>query len=178
MKHADNPRFSQDENGQWWYRPIARGDRPFARIRASVQTCDHCGERFLWHARTRHSSSRSRGYYCGVACANRSLKPGERGLRRGSDSRNWQGGRRHTADGYVQVWAGDHPNRNKNNYVYEHRLVMERILGRPLAPGENVHHKNGIRDDNRPENLELWVKHQPPGQRSAEQKHCETCTCS
>lgn len=42
---------------------------------------------------------------------------------------------------------------------------MEEVLGRHLLPGENVHHKNGVRHDNRTENLELWVTTQPKGQR-------------
>jgi hypothetical protein len=63
-----------------------------------------------------------------------------------------------TPQGYRKIRDGGRPR-------FEHRIVMERLLGRPLDPSENVHHINGIRHDNRPANLELWVTPQPSGQR-------------
>lgn len=65
----------------------------------------------------------------------------------------------------MYVYYKAHQGADKGGRVYEHRLVYEQKLGRYLLSNETVHHKNGIRNDNRIENLELWVKVQPAGVR-------------
>lgn len=81
--------------------------------------------------------------------------------RKGKAGGHNKGGRIKDAFGYILLWIPGHPNakagRDKS-YVYEHRFVMSEHLGRPLTKDEFVHHKNGIKDDNRIENLEIMTK--------------------
>jgi hypothetical protein len=84
---------------------------------------------------------------------------------RGENHPSWTGGRIVNREGYVKVRSVGHPRADRHGYVWEHWLVIEAMLGRTLTSDENVHHLNGIRDDNRLENLELWTKSQPAGQR-------------
>ena len=68
--------------------------------------------------------------------------------------------------GYKTITRKGHPNQmDDRGRIREHVFIMSEHLGRPLRKGENVHHKNGDRLDNRIENLELWHVGQPPGQR-------------
>ena len=67
----------------------------------------------------------------------------------------WKGGKTIHSTGYIFIYIPTHPYAH-NGYVFEHRLVMEKHLGRYLKPEERVHHINKIKDDNRPENLKLF----------------------
>lgn len=103
-----------------------------------------------------------------ISCARRDyLKP-----RQAEHSLYWKGGRVKGKDGYILVWSPGHPYAHNNRYVLEHRLVMEKKLGRFLLPTEQVHHINGIRDDNKPENLLLLS----PGDHLTRTKICKNCS--
>lgn len=90
------------------------------------------------------------------------LKTQRTGPRSGPGHPEWKGGRLRDADGYWLVYCPAHPNARRcgrkgpGRYVAEHRLVMEKHLGRYLERHEVVHHKNNDNGDNRIENLEVF----------------------
>ena len=171
MKNSDNPRFVFGPNSRgkemWRYHtPSGRKDPAYVKV------CIHCSIEFLTVNRgTKYCSNTCVSIACDTGKAMREKD------QRGDKNHAWKGGRIVEGGGYVLVKSREHPNANNNGYVLEHRLVMEKKLGRYLLPHENVHHKDGVRDNNSPDNLELWVTKQPKGQRAAEHKHCPTCTC-
>ena len=114
------------------------------------KNCEVCGkEKYVYP----HKVSASGRMYCSLECRNKDSSF----MLRGADHPAWKGGR-FLLSGYVYIKTHDHPNRNSGNYMAEHRLVMEKHLGRYLTANEEVHHVNGIKTDNRLENLELVVK--------------------
>lgn len=109
--------------------------------------CDCGSERWVPITNLRTGNTKS----CG--CLRRELFA----ARTGSANPAWKGGSI-TAGGYRVLYIDGH-------LVHEHRVVMERHLGRRLLRHETVHHLNGDRLDNRIENLELWSSSHPKGQR-------------
>lgn len=106
----------------------------------------------------------------GSVCRSLGIQTASTGPRRGDRHFGWRGGVRIDKDGYVNVYCPEHPHARRNRTVLHHRLVMEEHLGRYLHPLEVVHHRNGQRDDNRIENLELFdrnsdhLRHELTGQ--------------
>jgi hypothetical protein len=96
-----------------------------------------------------------KGKFCSRKCADINHK----NVFRGIGNPAWKRGKYKSDRGYVYVYYFNHPFPTKQNYIYEHRLIMEKYLNRYLFPEEVVHHINGIKDDNRIENLELFSNH-------------------
>lgn len=126
-----------------------------------IYSCPVCGKDKVIFNNTKKQIDQRRG--CSQSCASkrsyaegRKPKFGNRLV--GKDCPWWKGGISKNPYGYILEMAKDHPNRNSGGYVLQHRLVMEKVLGRFLENFEEVHHKNGRREDNRPENLEVVFK--------------------
>ena len=126
-----------------------------------IKKCEFCKKEFKTYSCV-INRGRGRGKYCSKKCCDlaRKGKPTwNKGIKMpqisGQNNPHWKGGKTIHSEGYIYVNVQNHPFNHKN-YVYEHRLVMEQILGRYLKPKETIHHKNGVRNDNRPENLMLF----------------------
>lgn len=152
--------------------------------RQGISLRDHMASHFWTDQRTaeaayRYEDGESQQQIAGVlgcsqrgvsyALARAGVQIRSQGMPRGENHASWKGGRRVNDGGYIEVKIPDDDPmtsmRNSTGYVPEHRLVMARKLGRPLLPGERPHHKNTIRTDNSPPNLELWLVSQPSGGR-------------
>lgn len=83
---------------------------------------------------------------------------GLKGWNAGNKHYHWQGGKRITNQGYIEIKSPEHPFRNKQGYVPKHRLVAEKQLGRFLTKDEVIHHINENPKDNRISNLYLFGK--------------------
>ena len=77
----------------------------------------------------------------------------------GEKNCRWKGGRYLHQGRYWLLLRPNHPHCDRHGYIREHRLVIEKHLGRYLLPGEVVHHRNHVTMDNRLENLELFANH-------------------
>lgn len=137
-------------------------DVPVDGFAKNQYTCKSC--RAIWFNRNNYNLGKT-CERCGVPIVNKS-QYGLCLIHWGEAARGRKPGRTINFQGYALLTGRyDHPNANKRGQVLEHVAVMAGIIGRPLVKGENVHHINGVRDDNRPENLELWNTSQPSGQR-------------
>ncbi len=117
--------------------------RPTIYIKLKCKKCGKTFKRIKWqHAQ--HIKRKMKNSYCSNRCKNsRSME----------SHPNWKGGKHHYATGYIVINLGN------GKRIFEHRLIMERKIGRKLKKGEVIHHINGNPSDNRIKNLILCKTH-------------------
>lgn len=142
-----HPRQGRLETNEWCSRKC------FYKSHRVCEVCPSCGKEFY------HRKGKPRKY-CSRKCWDGSEK----------HPPNFKGNKHISGKGYVYIYAPDHPYVKDHPYtrVAEHRLVMEKMLGRYLYPWELVHHKDTIKSHNDPDNLELWVTGHPNGEEVAQ----------
>ena len=158
-------RYHKDAEQRWWFQHVNKAKPDVVEWRpASEINCAECHKPFpKIDSKLRFRGAEAR-FFCSVSCRRVAVQRESPIGKFGAESTRWKGGIT-TSGGYVLIKVSNHPSAQRGQYVMEHRLVMEKKLGRYLLPTEIVHHKNGITDDNRIENLELFTTHHPHGAR-------------
>jgi len=135
--------ISYDEQGRPCFRSTQKGGKRAGRktkILGEIKNCLMCGMRFFASC---HEIKRGDGLFCSVSC---SVKK--------ENNPNYRGGK-FEALGYVHVLIPTQQKHEKSSYALEHRIIIETKFGRKLNEDEVVHHLNGIKTDNRIENLTI-----------------------
>lgn len=151
MKLTD-PRVFQKASGKNKGKYYLKGPNQSEGL--TLKTCETCGETYGIR-KSKENAENSK--YCSRDCRGKA--------HRGEGNPAWKGGRYLHPQGYVWVHSEEHRGKGRDARIFEHMKVMEDHIGRPLTADETVHHKNGVRSDNRLANLELWSGRHSRGQR-------------
>lgn len=115
------------------------------RFKYNLSLSYYMVKRICNYCKNKYETIKSRNIkYCSQKCYNKTKS--------GSGNPHWRGGKI-LVDGYYYIYSPSHPNKTKDKYVAEHRLVAEKKIGRYLTKQEVVHHRNGIKTDNSKDNI-------------------------
>src|SRR3990167_2273826 len=160
--------------------PFQKGHKPWNQDKRVKKFCLLCSKEFIVNYYRKDSAkyccnncfhkaregtklsdeikSHMKGKHLGFKHSQESIAKMKLAIPSGKNHYNWKGGKIKHSDGHILIKAPKHPFAQKNGYIFEHRLVMEKKLGRYLFPQERIHHINSVKDDNKLENLQIVIK--------------------